>query len=111
MNETAITEEVWTARPEALGLKAEDFVGLNKMSEFFSEYFKDLDLYPPFITEDQAQPGDYSGLPLRIISYERGEKVHQTEVKEIKRQNFQASLFDLPAGYTKQETEMDLDEE
>ncbi len=112
MNETDVVEEVWTAQPEALGLKKEDFAGLYKMSELFSQYFKDTDFYHPIILEDQAQPGDYSGLPLRIITYSRGMKMHQTEVKEIKRQNFQASLFDLPAGYSKQEMEeMNLDEE
>jgi hypothetical protein len=110
-SETEITEEVWTAQPEALGLKAEDFAGLNKMSEFFSEYFKDEDFYHPLILEGKAQPGDYSGLPLRIISYNKGMKTHQTEIQEIKREKFSASLFDLPAGYTKQEMEMEPEEE
>lgn len=96
--------EVWTAAPDQLGLETSDFKVMQQMAEFikgFSQFGREA----PFRVGSEAaqQEGDYSGVPVRQIFYQDGRPSSKTEIKEVRREDFDASLFELPEGYKKQE--------
>ena len=95
--------EVWTAAPDQLGLEMSDFNVMQQMAEFikgFSQFGREA----PFRVGSEAakQEGDYSGVPVRQIYYQGGRPTSKSEIKEVRREDFDASLFELPAGYKKQ---------
>ena len=95
--------EVWTAAPGQLGLDMSDFKVMQQMGEFF-KWFSRFGREAPFRVGSEAakQEGDYSGVPVRQIYYQGGRPTSKSEIKEVRREDFDASLFELPAGYKKQ---------
>ena len=95
--------EVWTTAPDQLGLEMSDFKVMQQMGEFFKGFSR-FGQEAPFRVGSEAaeQEGDYSGVPVRQIFYQGGRPSSKTEIKEVRREDFDASLFELPAGYKKQ---------
>ncbi len=95
--------EVWTAAPGQLGLDMGDFKVMQQMGEFFKGFSR-FGSEAPFRVGSEAaqQEGDYSGVPVRQIFYQGGRPTLKTEIKEVRRENFDSSLFELPEGYKKQ---------
>lgn len=69
------------------------------MGKFFSEMMKGVSFYK---VETEKKEGKFSGSPIKIIGYEEGEKVFKMELKEIKRESFSPTLFEIPKGYKKE---------
>ena len=96
--------EVCTVDPKALGFSAADFEIAKQMSEFFKK------MVPagaarngePFAM-GTGEAGGFSGIPVRTISYDKGQIGSTTEITEVSRQNFPASSYAVPAGFQKQE--------
>jgi len=96
--------EVCTVDPKALGFSAADFEITKQMTEFFKK------MVPagaarngePF-TLGTGEAGGFSGIPVRTISYDKGQIGSTTEITEVSRQNFPASSYAVPAGFQKQE--------
>ena len=96
--------EVCTVDPKALGFSAADFEITKQMTEFFKK------MVPagaarngePF-TLGTGEAGGFSGIPVRSISYDKGQIASTTEITEVSRQNFPASSYAVPAGFQKQE--------
>jgi hypothetical protein len=94
--------EVWTTAPDQLGLEMSDFKVMQQMREFF-ESFSKFGSEAPFRVGSLGaeQEGDYSGMPVRQIFYKSGRPSMKTEINEVRREEFDASLFELPEGYKK----------
>ena len=95
--------EVWTAAPGQLGLDMSDFKVMQQMGEFFKG-FSQFGNEAPFRVGSEAaqQEKDYTGVPVRQIFYQGGRPISKTEIKEVRREDFDASLFEIPEGYKKQ---------
>lgn len=97
-------KEIWTTDWKRLGLNPEDFKVMKAMGEFFGEFSQGAvsSLYEVGSEEWEKEQG-YSGVPVKTIIYSDGQIREKTELKEIQRQDFAASLFDLPQGLKKKE--------
>ena len=93
--------EVWTTDWKNLGLQPEDFNALKEMGEFFLELTWGQESF--YKVGDQPDEHHYAGVPIKTIGYS-GERITDTqELKQISKQDFDASLFELPTGYAKQD--------
>ena len=45
---------------------------------------------------------DFSGVPVLQINYRAGRAASRSELKEVRREDFDAELFEVPAGFQKQ---------
>lgn len=97
-------EEVWTTDPKNLGIGPEELRVLVSMGEFFetSPQFK-ASFYKVGFEEGESGDG-YSGIPIKGIVYTTGQKEEKRELEEIRRENLQPSLFEIPPGFKKRET-------
>lgn len=93
--------DVWTTGWKNLGLQAKDFNALQEMGEFFSAFARGADSF--FKVGAAADEHHYAGVPVRTIRYSGDKMTHTNELKEVSRQDFDASLFELPAGFTKKD--------
>lgn len=98
--------EVWTTPWKDLGLSSEDFDAMKQMSSFFEEFSKDAAHL--FKVGDESAKKDaegrlYSGMPVKMIGYSGDQQTYKLELKEVKKQDCPASLFELPEGLKKQD--------
>jgi hypothetical protein len=93
--------EVWTTDPKTLDIGAADYQVLKDMAKFFEKFAKNME----GMIGDKANNG-MDGIPVKTITYEDGKPDFQTEMKEAKKENLPAALFDIPAGLTKKTLEM-----
>ncbi len=95
-------EDLWVTDWSKIGLKAEDAKAFAEMAEFFAEMMKGSSL-PFYQSGKEEKKGEsFSGLPVRTIGYEKGEKRFWTELKEVKRETFKPEIFEIPKGYKKE---------
>lgn len=93
-------EEVWATDFKELGLSPEDFRPMEEMQKFSKSLSGGAETAKPRgWQEDQGYPG----LPVREVSFLHGRMDEEMEVREISRQNFPPSLFELPKGLKKME--------
>ena len=96
-------EEVWTADPGQFDLRPEEFQVFDDVRDFMEEFSKES---MPFfrIEKDAGRKGsDFSGVPVRMIHYSKGEKRDRMELTEMQRKDVAPSLFELPGGIKKKE--------
>jgi hypothetical protein len=96
-----LTEEVCTTSWKKLGIDQKDFRVMQSMGEFMSELSPDAASGFNVGSDEWEKEQGYPGVPVRTVSYSMGKKVFQTEIKEIKKQRIDSSLFQLPKGLTK----------
>jgi hypothetical protein len=86
--------EIWTAAPKSLDINEADFQVLKDMGKFFEKFAQNF----------QGMIGDKSngldGVPVKTVSFKDGKPHFQSIVKEVKKENQPASLFEIPAGLT-----------
>jgi hypothetical protein len=97
-----LTEEVCTTSWEDLGIEQKDFRIMQSMGEFMSELAPDASSYFNVGSDEWEKEQGYPGVPVRTISYSMGEKIFQTDIKGIKRQKIDSSLFELPKGLSRE---------
>jgi hypothetical protein len=97
-----LTEEVWTTSWKNLGIGQKDFRVMQHMGEFMSELSPDAKSHFNVGSDEWEKEKGYSGIPVRTIFYSMGKKVFQTELKDVKKQKINSSLFELPKGLKKQ---------
>ena len=56
----------------------------------------------PFRVGAGGDDPDFSGVPVRQIGYRDGRPSSRSEIKEFRREDFDAAIFEVPAGYKKQ---------
>ncbi len=97
MNNEQVSE-VCTVAPEALGATAADFEIAKQLQAFGQKLM-------PQGFEGLLAPGDargYTGIPVRQISYYAGQPILTNELTEVRRQNFDAATYQVPADFEKQ---------
>jgi hypothetical protein len=98
--------EIWTSDWKKLGLKAENLNGFERMGNFFSSMLKGMSWYYKAGT-DEKTTSMYVGFPVKTVSYTKDKAVSQYEIKEIKEQELNSTMFDAPEGYKKEKFESD----
>lgn len=96
-------EEVWTTDWKALGLSKDDFKVFEEMAKFFSEPSGDKGPFLKPGSEEWEKEQGYPGIPVKSIEYSRGQVSAITELKEVKKQDFKSSLFEVPSGLKRME--------
>jgi hypothetical protein len=96
-------DEIWTTDPKKLGFSADDFAVVQEMGKFFEGFTKMSIPFYKVGSEEWAKEQGYAGMPVKTISSTNGQATNTREIKEIKRQDLPAALFELPAGLKKSE--------
>jgi Domain of unknown function (DUF4412) len=92
--------ELCTVDPRVLGFAMSDFQASKQLMEFFGKLVpQGADgMFAVGTPEEQG----FSGVPVRRIVFNNGQQQSVSEVTQASRQNFPASVFELPPGYQKE---------
>jgi hypothetical protein len=94
------TSEICTVSPEALGFSLADFGVLGKLSDFVRTIMPQMG--DQIVGVGTPEMG-FSGLPIRTATTDpRSGRTVTMEMTEARRATFEDSLFEVPAGFTKQ---------
>lgn len=89
----AKVSEIWTAAPKSIGIGEEDVKVLKDLAKFFEKFAKDF----------SGMIGDHEnglqGIPVKTVSFKDGAARWQSELKDVKKEDQAASLFEVPAGF------------
>jgi hypothetical protein len=91
-------EKVWTTDWEELGFTPEDIKVIGVFDKFYEGAFKETHPFFKFSSQEWEKEIGYSGFPVRSVHYSEGTMDSKTELKEVKRQDLDPSLFELPEG-------------
>ena len=97
--------DAWTTDWKKLGLKPEDLTGFEQMGNFFSSMMKNMSWYYK-VGNDEKATGMYFGFPVKTVSYDKEKPASQYEIKEIKQEELNPTVFEAPQGYKKEKFEM-----
>ena len=87
--------EIWTTKPADIGIPDAELRPLKDMAGMIGKFSKDL----AALAGEQGAPLD--GLPVKTVAFREGKAYWQSELKDAKREDLPASLFELPAGLTR----------
>lgn len=90
--------EIWTTDAKSLDIGSADYQVLKDMAKFFEKFAKNME----GMIGDKANNG-MEGIPVKTLSYKEGVASFLTEMKEVKKENLAADLFEVPAGLKKRE--------
>jgi len=96
--------DVWVADWKQLNTDKNDMILLTRMAEVFEGFAGGMIPYAEKKVKGLDAPLD--GFPVRMIRYEDGNKIVRQEVKEIRQEDTDPKLFELPEGYEKTEPQM-----
>lgn len=94
------SEEMWIVRPEALGLGKEETQTVQAFFAFMRKFAR-MGGSASGETNAALEMMNLPGVPVKSITYEAGKPTDQSEISEVHRQNFPASLFEIPSGLRK----------
>jgi hypothetical protein len=97
------TEEIWAADVNQFDFRPEEFQVLDDVREFAEEFSKQSLPFYRIEAEKGRKGDDYSGVPVKMISFAGGKKDQKMELKEIQRRDVAPSLFELPGGLQRKE--------
>ncbi len=97
-------EEIWTTDWQQAGITEADLKVIQGMGEFFAEFAKNMPFLSKVGSKEWEKEHGYAGFPIRTMHYSGTQVRYKTEIKEIRRQDFAASLFELPSGLQKKAT-------
>ncbi|HTG33125.1 MAG TPA: DUF4412 domain-containing protein [Thermoanaerobaculia bacterium] len=84
--------EVWLAAPQAIGLDPADAAGLRLLAKRLG--FRAPSYFGFALSESLPE-----GVPVRTVTYSHGQRISINDFKTVQRQDFPASLFELPPDY------------
>lgn len=94
-------KKVWVADWKEIGIEHADVAVLNSMSEVFKGFSGEM---IPFTGAKVKGSDDVlTGFPVKTVYYEDGNKIVKQEVKEIRKEDLNQALFELPEGLDKKE--------
>jgi hypothetical protein len=93
--------EVCTVDPKALGLTAADFEISNAFATFFANVVPEAS--DQIVGVGTVEKHGYNGVIVRRVVYRNGKVLSTSDVIEVRRQAFDASSYDPPAGFRKQD--------
>ena len=92
--------EVCTVEPKALGLTEADFEVTKQVASFFEK------MLPQGVDQlvgiGKVETQGFAGIPVRRAAYDGDKVLSISEVTDVKRDNFAASTYEVPAGFQKQ---------
>jgi hypothetical protein len=92
--------ELCTVDPKVLGFAMSDFQVARQLMDFFSK------LVPAgadrMFTVGTMEEQGFSGVPVRRATFNNGQQQSVSEMTQVTRQAFPASIFEVPAGYQKE---------
>ena len=93
--------EICTVDPKTLGLTPADF----EISKSFGAFFEKVvpQGADQVVGIGTIEKHGYSGVPVRRVMYRNGKVLATSDVIEVRRQSFDASSYDAPAGFRRQE--------
>lgn len=91
--------EICTTSPDALGLTVADFAVTQQLTEFIRTALPQMGDQVSFLGRGDAD--GYAGFPIRSSMTVAGFAT-AVEVTEVSRQTFPDTLFEIPAGFTRQ---------
>ncbi len=98
--------DIWTVPPGEVGFEASDFEVMKQMAEFIKGLSQfgggQAEQQTPFRVGAGGDGPDFSGVPVRQIGYRDGRPSSRSEIKEFRREDFDAAIFEVPGGYKKQ---------
>lgn len=90
------TREVWLADPKGLGLEPADAVAFKSLAERLGAITPTLGGPPPAYG---LEPGSPHGVPVRTISFIKGQKSTTTDLSAVAHEAVAATLFDVPKDF------------
>lgn len=91
-------EEVWTAEAGQFDLHPEELQVFDEVRGFMEEFSKQPLPFFRIGKEQEGKGSDFSGVPVRMISYSEGKKQERMELLDVQRKDVDPSLFELPEG-------------
>jgi Domain of unknown function (DUF4412) len=92
--------EVCTVEPKALGLTEADFDVTKQVASFFEKMLpQGVD---QLVGVGRVETQGFAGIPIRRTAYDGDKVLSISEVTDVKRENFDASSYEVPAGFQKQ---------
>ena len=91
-------KEVWVAPWNELGVDPADLAVITTLTEAFKAFAGDTRPFNGLKVQKADKPVD--GFPVKTVYYEEGNKIVREELKEIRKEEIDPKLFDLPEGYT-----------
>lgn len=101
----AKVQELWTTDWRQFGLTIDDFLVFRDLVSMLSGLASRFSMeMPPVGMAESGSDSEFSGIPVRRITFQDGKPVMRHEVIELSRQEFEASLFQVPEGYRRTES-------
>ncbi|MBW8887840.1 MAG: DUF4412 domain-containing protein [Fibrobacteres bacterium] len=97
--DSAKVSELWTAAPKSIGLQEADVKVVTDMAKFFQKFAKGM---PDLIGNKE---NGLEGVPVKSIGYKDGKPTWESDLKSVKKESLDASLFEMPAGFTENKME------
>ena len=98
------SDDLWTVDWSQAGFNRGDFAVMTKMADFFSALSQEATDFMKIGSEDWEKEMGISGMPVRWIDYLEGGGTSEGSVQDISQKNLDASLFELPAGFKKDQS-------
>jgi isochorismate hydrolase len=98
------TDELWTVDWSQVGIDRGEFGAMSKMAEFFSALSQDATEFMKVGSEEWEKEMGISGMPVRWVDIMNGGTKNQGSVEDISEKALDASLFELPTGYEKDQS-------
>ena len=96
-----VYKEIWVAPWDGLGVGYEDLAVLASMAEMFKGFAGEM---IPFMDKKaEGDGGAITGFPVKTYMFDDGKKVVKQEVKEVRKEDIDAKLFELPEGFDERE--------
>ncbi len=97
VSEKEKSSEAWTTDFAKLNLEESDFQVFKDIGQFVGKFNKGQEAFFSFSGDRHG----LTGIPVKVIFFKEGKPSQQTEIKEIKKQDLAANLFELPLGLKK----------
>jgi Domain of unknown function (DUF4412) len=95
-------EDVWAVAAKDIGLTDADIRTLRGMGDLFSGISSQTNAF--FQIGRDVDQGGFEGFPVVLVQYQNGKKYEKSEVKAIRKEKLDKSVFELPQGL--QETKL-----
>ncbi len=101
------SDELWTVDWSQVGFDRADFVVMTKMADFFSALSQEATDFMQVGSEEWEKEMGISGMPVRWVDYMNGDKTSEGSLQDISKKDLDASLFELPTGFSKDQSPWD----
>lgn len=91
------SEEVWAANIDEIGLGEAEIQMFRELASLFEGVGQDMPAFFEF-ARARGEAGDVRGFPVMVVEYADGKRKEKSEVKSIRKEDFEEGFFDVPKG-------------